>query len=445
MSILQKFYHTLFVDGHDEQPEPPAPIKAPKPPEKPAPANPPAIPQKSEATIPQKSAPKKGTVNTLEISTESLLDTGSSAAPSYSPSEPSRERNEKDTPSATQRMLQRVLDEAKGEQAWQPPSPFYLADGRTLRGPRDLTLAAQDMSEETFRHHVTDERNDFADWIAAVFGDADLAGAIAQARSKDALLATLRTPPLPQVPTHELPVPDSEALLVIDRSSEQAFRDEITGLRSEIDGLRHALTEEIASSLTAMEREHAMQRELREQLLSVTKRAERAETELEGSRAQLAKERKRLEQAWAEMHQDHSASESLRKQLTSLEEEVARKRDELKAAQEALIEHRRQLEETRTDLDRVQQELLAHARGKHASETIRGEPFESVSAGAVRILDLLGDGRNALEFHNVAAARQAYARARELFYSTDMQDADRQELYSLLRELYTDIELASLD
>lgn len=57
-----------------------------------------------------------------------------------------------------------------------PPEKVFLCnDGRALGNLQDLSSALRIMSPETFRHHVTVERNDFSDWIANVIGDADLA------------------------------------------------------------------------------------------------------------------------------------------------------------------------------------------------------------------------------------------------------------------------------
>lgn len=44
-------------------------------------------------------------------------------------------------------------------------SPFYLKKGRTIHNLSELAVALRTMDSEEFNHHVTNERNDFANWI----------------------------------------------------------------------------------------------------------------------------------------------------------------------------------------------------------------------------------------------------------------------------------------
>ena len=52
---------------------------------------------------------------------------------------------------------------------------FYLADGKKLKNLMQLTAAFEDMTEDVFRHHVNDMKNDFSNWINDVFKDEELA------------------------------------------------------------------------------------------------------------------------------------------------------------------------------------------------------------------------------------------------------------------------------
>ena len=55
---------------------------------------------------------------------------------------------------------------------WQA---FWCNHGTILRNYADLAAAFGDMTPEEFAHHVTGEKNDFADWTEGVFGDKTLA------------------------------------------------------------------------------------------------------------------------------------------------------------------------------------------------------------------------------------------------------------------------------
>ena len=61
---------------------------------------------------------------------------------------------------------------------------FVVADGRKLKSLVDLAKALETMSEEVFRHHVNDIRNDFSNWVNDVFQDAGLSEELAKVKDK---------------------------------------------------------------------------------------------------------------------------------------------------------------------------------------------------------------------------------------------------------------------
>ncbi|MBW2969799.1 hypothetical protein KY309_01705 [Candidatus Woesearchaeota archaeon] len=52
---------------------------------------------------------------------------------------------------------------------------FYLEDGRKIRSVYELIDELETMTEETFKHYVTETHNHFANWINDVFGEKTLA------------------------------------------------------------------------------------------------------------------------------------------------------------------------------------------------------------------------------------------------------------------------------
>jgi len=48
---------------------------------------------------------------------------------------------------------------------------FWTRDGRILQNMEDLHLAFGSMDDEVFLHHVSKEKNDFADWVEYVLQD----------------------------------------------------------------------------------------------------------------------------------------------------------------------------------------------------------------------------------------------------------------------------------
>ncbi len=73
----------------------------------------------------------------------------------------------------------------------EPRRYFWLATGEPLRSIRELANTLPRMSEETFRHHVNEDRNDFARWVKDVFGEERLAAAMRKCSSKGELQTLL--------------------------------------------------------------------------------------------------------------------------------------------------------------------------------------------------------------------------------------------------------------
>ena len=70
----------------------------------------------------------------------------------------------------------RVLARAEGAQC------FWVNDGAILADLVEFSHALGEMSPETFAYHVTESRNDFADWVQFVLGDTELALALRDIR-----------------------------------------------------------------------------------------------------------------------------------------------------------------------------------------------------------------------------------------------------------------------
>ena len=65
---------------------------------------------------------------------------------------------------------------------------FYVINGMTLRSLYELKDALASMSDDTYAHHVNDERNDFSSWVKEVHNDEELANALLNTTNrKDAL------------------------------------------------------------------------------------------------------------------------------------------------------------------------------------------------------------------------------------------------------------------
>ncbi len=70
-----------------------------------------------------------------------------------------------------------------------PPEHYFnLANGQVLKDLTELKNALKTMDENTFSHHVNENRNDFANWVKDVIKDENLAEQISHARTKEDIL-----------------------------------------------------------------------------------------------------------------------------------------------------------------------------------------------------------------------------------------------------------------
>jgi hypothetical protein len=61
---------------------------------------------------------------------------------------------------------------------------FWCQDGKVVKDLKELQEALNGMSDETFRYHSSEDRNDFSNWTRDVVGDGKLANDLSKARSR---------------------------------------------------------------------------------------------------------------------------------------------------------------------------------------------------------------------------------------------------------------------
>jgi hypothetical protein len=61
---------------------------------------------------------------------------------------------------------------------------FWCHDGRVVQSLEELAAALREMPEETFRYHVTKDKNDFRNWVSDVIGDTTLANQLGKASNQ---------------------------------------------------------------------------------------------------------------------------------------------------------------------------------------------------------------------------------------------------------------------
>ena len=63
---------------------------------------------------------------------------------------------------------------------------FWCYGGRVVKNLEELSAALREMSEETFRYHVSGGKNDFSNWVRDVIGDRTLANQLKKAATRGA-------------------------------------------------------------------------------------------------------------------------------------------------------------------------------------------------------------------------------------------------------------------
>jgi len=68
---------------------------------------------------------------------------------------------------------------------------FHLNNGKQLHSIKELYQNLDGMSDDSFNHHVTLERNDFSSWISHVFDEQDLAERVRESKTKKGMKQVL--------------------------------------------------------------------------------------------------------------------------------------------------------------------------------------------------------------------------------------------------------------
>src|SRR3989338_1256309 len=67
----------------------------------------------------------------------------------------------------------------------EPKHYFWLNDGTAIKNLQELRDAMARMSDDVFRHHASESRNDFHNWVRDIHKDKRLAGLLLNARSRE--------------------------------------------------------------------------------------------------------------------------------------------------------------------------------------------------------------------------------------------------------------------
>lgn len=87
----------------------------------------------------------------------------------------------------TKKVAKKTSSKPAGKRLVQAngPNAFWVADGTILKNLEELRDAFKEMDKKVFGHHVSKNKNDFADWVEAVLKDSDCAAALRKSKTQN--------------------------------------------------------------------------------------------------------------------------------------------------------------------------------------------------------------------------------------------------------------------
>ena len=70
---------------------------------------------------------------------------------------------------------------------------FWVNNGHVLKNLEELASELQTMGDDTFKHHVSKERNDFTNWVNDVVNDKKLAKDLLSSKNRESALKKVRS------------------------------------------------------------------------------------------------------------------------------------------------------------------------------------------------------------------------------------------------------------
>ena len=111
------------------------------------------------------------------------------------PTEPVKPVKEKEPVVQKEVVEKKPIEPVKPVQSVKRLSPkeyFYLDNGFILKSIEELYHTISLMEKELYNHHVTKDKNDFANWIYNVFEDKELGMNLMNSKSKDEMMKVLK-------------------------------------------------------------------------------------------------------------------------------------------------------------------------------------------------------------------------------------------------------------
>ncbi len=231
-------------------------------------------------------------------------------------------------------------------------SEFVLKSGQKLKSLRDLMQAMEVIDEETFKHHVDGNKNDFAAWLKHVMEEEQLADEIRNATARQELMRILEE--------HEERIQEEflEEEHKLDELLQQRGEklEKASAMDQELESLKHELDDKSAQladkrKLITAEVERRLAEEVEKRLAEERAKLEEIREEAEAKRQEYEKRLEVMGQAYEQKYEKRELK------TTELEEKVMSKKESLQKLEQTLKEEKAKLEaakkETETMLEKA--------------------------------------------------------------------------------------------
>ena len=74
-----------------------------------------------------------------------------------------------------------------------PEQCFWVNNGPIIKNLEELANALPQLSDDSFKHHVSKEKNDFSKWINEIIGDRLLANELLSSRNRESLIKKMNS------------------------------------------------------------------------------------------------------------------------------------------------------------------------------------------------------------------------------------------------------------
>ena len=72
-----------------------------------------------------------------------------------------------------------------------PEEIFMTGAGHEIKNLKQLLKVLNEISEDSFNHHVNEKKNDFANWVRDVFENKELASELSKEKTKEGIINVL--------------------------------------------------------------------------------------------------------------------------------------------------------------------------------------------------------------------------------------------------------------